>query len=314
VDEPEQALHPTGIEHLLGGLEAYAENLGGPVILATHSPHILSHPTGHRFHVVRDLENRAQIVDFPTSRSDDLELTASSLGMRPIDLLQQYRVFLVVEGLHDSTVLEAIFPGEWESHRIRFAHMRGTFHVLDIPGSEILRDLSEAQLVVLMDDVFEGFVDGISSALALAMDGRTKEGTTTLRALEKRAGHAERKAVELAIKTINVARNYLDRPQNIHIRGLARKDIIDYLDPEVFGLEEDWLSLRKQRNALPDRNRGKDFKGWLRKAHGARINLETIHAAAEKLADQPPPEFTDLLNFCIDLSTGIRPDTTAREE
>ena len=112
-----------------------------------------------------------------------------------------------------------------------------------------------------------------------------------------------------------MAWHYLDRPQNIHIRGLEKKDIIEYLDPAAFGLDEDWLSLRKQRKALPGRDQGEDYKEWLREAHGASINHETtIPAAAEKLADQPPPEFTDLLNFCIELSTGIRPNSIEREK
>jgi hypothetical protein len=235
------------------------------------------------------------VSDLGPGEGIDLDTTAGALGLRRIDLLQLYRVFLVVEGHHDSTVLESVFPDEWERNRIRLVHMMGTTHVLELAGSEILRDFTDAHVVVVLDDVDRSFVDGVSGALNEAMDGHLKEAEKRLRALESRGGSAERLTVELA-------RNFLKQPDSIHIRGVHEKDIIEYLDPTALGLTDDWKQLRRQyRDA---RRREPDFKQWLRKAHGARINLNTIRRAAETLSDHPPADLVDVLKFCTELSIG----------
>jgi len=219
---------------------------------------------------------------------------AEDLGMRPIDLLQVYRVILVVEGSHDSAVLQSTFPDEWESNRIRIVHMRGASHVLDLASSELLRDFTDAHIVVLLDDVAGQITEGIAKAISLAMSGSSGEARKLLVDLESRSGHIEGKAVQLA-------RNYLKRPQNIHIRGLERRDIIEYLDPSEFGLTSTWKALRKmhreERHAL-------EFKEWLRAEHGATINENRIANAAARLSEHPPPELTSLLSFCVGLSRG----------
>lgn len=304
VDEPERALHPTAIDYLMQDLDATAKNLSGPVILASHSPQILSWPGARLLHIARDGSGHATLKPLDLSTNEELERTAESLGLRKLDLLQTYRVFLVVEGLHDSTVLTTLFPEDWEANRIRILHMRGSKHILDLAGSEILRDFSDAQLVVLLDNVAPEIIRGLTTATSLAMDGKRKEAETTLRDLEKKAGHGERKAIELVRRTIAITRQYLDRPQNIHIRGLEKKDIIEYLDPSFFDLDKDWSTLRKLHRAEAG---DLDFKDWLRESFGARINAETVKAAAQQLSDNPPVEFTDLLNFCIGLRTGEPP-------
>jgi hypothetical protein len=299
LDEPEEALHPGATEYLLQALQAKANTVGGPVIVASHSPQVLGLPAARLLHVDRDKDGSAVVTELTETLSGDLDDVAVRLGLRRVDLLQLYRVFLVVEGLHDSTVLEALFPGHWERNRIRLLHMRGTRHVLDIAASEIIRDFSDAHVVVLLDDVATGIVEGIQHALDHAKEGRGAEARKQLKSLESKAGHAERKAIELTGQ-------FLSSPFDITVRGLVERDIIEYLDPAAFGLSEDWPALRKQHRA--DRDAKPDFKGWLREAHGARINERTLRTGAEELAS-PPSELEAIHLLCTRIASGTWPST-----
>ena len=249
VDEPEEALHPTAINYLMQDLEATAQDLNGPTILASHSPQVISWPGIHHHHIARDPEGRATVRALDLSAEPDLASKASSLGLRPVDLMQTYRVFLVVEGQHDSAVLETVFPGAWEANRIRILHMRGSRHVLDIAGSEILRDASDAVVMVLLDNLSAFVIEGINAAMNLAKDGDHNKADRMLAELETKVGRGEKPAVELARKAVKIARTFMDRPYQVSVLGLSKGDIVEYLDPRAFGLTSDWVSLRKQHAA-----------------------------------------------------------------
>lgn len=298
LDEPEEALHPAATEYVLQALQQTATTLGGPVVLASHSPQVLGLSSARLLHVDRDPYGSATVTELTKGLGGDLDDAAARLGLRRLDLLQVYRVFLVVEGLHDSTVLENLFPGQWDENRIRLLHMRGTRHVLDLAASEILRDFSDAHVVVLLDDVAPNMVDGIKTALDVAKEAQDSAAKRQLNSLEERAGNAERKAIELA-------RQFLSRPYGITVKGLIERDIIEYLDPAVFGLTADWKELRKQHRA--DGGPNSDFKEWLRRAHGARINKETLAIGASRTAGAPPAEMETLYNLCVRLATGAQP-------
>jgi hypothetical protein len=149
-------------------------------------------------------------------------------------------------------------------------------------------------LVVLLDDAERQVIERINGALDHGMDGDPAQARKSLEAIARTAGRAERKAVELA-------RNYLDQPHRLHVKGLEKKDIIEYLDPEFFQLTMPWPQLRRE---YARSDSGSDFKGWLRQTHGAVINESRLRKAAGKLSDNPPSEFTDLLDFCQRLSAG----------
>lgn len=69
----------------------------------------------------------------------------------------------------------------------------------------------------------------------------------------------------------------------------------------------------------PDPNiRGRQFerivKDWLRQTQEAHISAKRISKGADKLGDQPPVEFTALLNFCIEKSTRRPADSEGLDE
>ena len=287
IDEPERALHPAAVTYLMEYLESEAA-ADTPVLLATHSPQVLAWPAAELLHVIRDF-NGGTVTRTLRIDQEDLVATADRLGLKPIDLLQLYRVILVVEGEHDRQVLTSTLAGEWEANRILIVSMSGSDNAIDVAGSEILRDFTEARVVILLDDIGKDLSNGIASAKDLAMDGNVRQARNALLSLRPLASKPEQR------KAIQIASNYLDRPQNLHIRGLPRQDIIEFLDPGRFGLSHDWDTLRQKYEA---EEHAIGFKRWLRDSYAARINTESIAQAAKALRDRPPPEFTELLDYC----------------
>jgi hypothetical protein len=177
--------------------------------------------------------------------------------------------------------------------------MRGATRALDLAGSELLRDFTDSQVVVLFDDLDDWFTQEVNASLTLAREGRPREANKRLTSIEERAAsYTQEKCAQLA-------RNFLKRPDRFHVLGLLKGDIVEYLDPALLGIDTDspakdpaetWANLRRE-HAAKARSR-EDFKEWLRRAYGARINEKTIRDAATLLADHPPEEFVAALNIC----------------
>ena len=93
-------------------------------IVATHSPQILGSSSVTPLHVRRNPLGRTEVVPFAETLRNDLDEMAETLELRPADLMQIFQVVLIVEGVHDSTVLQAAYGDEWARARTRICIYR----------------------------------------------------------------------------------------------------------------------------------------------------------------------------------------------
>ena len=306
VDEPELALHPVAIDHLLHGLKIHLRRQPQAMaIAATHSPQVLA-ASSAPVHVIRGGSGAAVVS--PLRHREELEATAESLGVRLVDLLQRYRVFLVVEGQHDRTVLSTIFGDEWERIRTRILLMQGASQAAPVAASEILLEFTEAHTVILLDNVRPRIETIWHEAQKASLDGHTAKARKALSALENDPGIRLGAEEQTALRFLRTAVS--SRPDRLHLLGLPRADIIEYLPPEVFGLETSWESLRRDYDAAKaaDPHFKHDFKSWLRKARSATISVKTIREASAQVAEPPPQDLTRIFAYCAKLATSSGPD------
>lgn len=298
VDEPELALHPVAVDHLADGLRMHLRSLQpeASVIATTHSPGLLS-IADRPLHFARDSDGASSIMSMRATT--DLDLAVEELGIRRSDLLQRYRVFLVVEGAHDKAVLEELFGDEWEAIRTRILVMRGAKHALSVAASEVLLEFTDAHVVLLLDNLDHQLLTNLAQARALGMDGSVRRAIRLLDGLT-----TERILTGEEVVAVSVAKASLNtRPDRVHVHGLPRGDIIEYLPESAFGLKGQWRSLRKDYADVVEPGREwMSFKDWLRKARGASIGVGSIRDAARRLGHQPD-DLLQVFQFCATLAT-----------
>ncbi|MHA7239558.1 hypothetical protein ACX80P_06615 [Arthrobacter sp. TMS1-12-1] len=295
IDEPERGLHRAREQELprmLSKLCGRSPNL--MILAASHAPSFLDVRHGVR------LQHVTRLRGFPTMiRPVDLGSSAlvagsaEELGLTPGDLLQLTRVFVLVEGAHDEIVLKAALGKEIQDAGGRLIPINGATHARSIADARILFDASAASVVFVLDNVRGPDALRIwEQATQQYAVGQRKAARSTLAQLSKLGSGGEvvwlQELGERAIDT-----NLIHR---IKPFGLSKRDILCYLSPAAFKLENTtWDDLSKEyeharRNGFSKEN----FKSWLKHMRGANFSRETVCEAAQGTDLTGQSEFTAL--------------------
>lgn len=306
LDEPEDALHPQAIRHMTEGLQALSQH-HDLTVTATHSPLVVSTPDALPLHVYRNPLGLTEVTPLEDHLRSDLDNVATQLEMTSADLMQIYQVVLLVQGPHDTAVLETVFGEDWGRIRTRIMHMSGTRNLLSVAGGDILLSFTNAEIVVVLDNATQnGIPDVWRQARDLAMDGKKTQALKDLSHFERthRRSLEKEEASALAFAKNSI---HVETPHRFHIYGLSERDIINYLDPSHFvDPSLSWAEVEARYRRARERG---PFKDWLKSQPFCHSNpsLKTIPIAARDLSDHPPTELTDLFQYCQQLT---KPTTT----
>lgn len=283
LDEPERALHRRAEEHLVNALASAPPGRARHVVCATHSPRFLAHPAARSFHVHRD-DQGLVVVDALDELHDDLEAQAAELGVGLPDLMQLYRVVVVVEGEHDKSVVEEVLGDELRQASALVLTAGGARQLPHALSAQLLLRFTEASVVVLVDNTSSGIVDAWSQASLRAAEGEYGAARRLLSPFRDSERVEERLLYELLTEALK-----LRVTSRVSVFGLEKRDIIGYLPPRALGLDADsWGPLEIEFRAT----RQRDFKEFLRR-RGGSISTKSIRAAAQNL-DYVPEEFLQL--------------------
>lgn len=284
VDEPEQGLHRQLESRISIGLHRLVAEFDDVAIVgATHSPAFLDPRLGpHLLHLTLSGLGRTAIADLEIGHLS-LDEESKRLGVAPSDILAMTRVAIVVEGTHDQIVLEQCLSEDMHASGARVFVMRGTDHAAALPDMQFLFDALEAPIVVVFDNVVQSRVKPIWKRAVSAFQAKdSRLAERIISELESNSPTKEERALaELGRRAIRVGKFGRITPF-----GLGQADILDYLAPIHFGLENrDW---HVYKTAFRDRRRvGEPFKDFLRREHGAKINIDAVRNAAKAMAAKP---------------------------
>jgi hypothetical protein len=282
VDEPEMALHRAAEARMASAISRFASVSGNALLVASHSPEVLNSP-GARIVQVRDSE--LSLLD--PADQDRME----GLGLLPSDLLRRQRAFLLVEGQHDLLVLEALLRDELHRLRVEVLPLRGVRQLSAIQ-SRFLFTFTEAHLIVMLDNLN---TQAVAAAWAQTKERFTLDGVASAQGVLEEAFRG-RDIEERSLREFLGACIEDNQIGRVTPHGLTHGDIIEYLPVEAFVRKTTtWPQLRVEHEQAKEQStKFRDFKSWLRKAHGADFSDEAIIAAANRL-DAIPPDFVRLL-------------------
>lgn len=294
IDEPERGLHrmrEQELPRMLRNLCTRSENL--MVLAASHAPSFLDVRIGALHHISR-------LPGYPTAlRAIDLgssplmSESAESLGLTPSDLLQLTRVFILVEGAHDESVLKSALGDDIRRAGGRIIPIYGATHARSIADARILFDATAASIVFVLDNVNSGPALNIwNQATQEYREGKRKAAKATLARLSTLGTGGETLWLQaLGVRAIET--NVIHR---IKPFGLSKRDILCYLPPSAFiPGDTSWEELsaayeRAKRGGLTKES----FKSWLTKMRGADFSREKVENAALTMGRPLPREFTEL--------------------
>lgn len=301
VDEPEQGLHRQLESRISEGLHKLTSEFPGVAIIgATHSPAFLDPRhggslrhmtlTGSGVTLISPLE-----VGFGRFNIGE---EADRLGVRPSDILTMTRVAVIVEGVHDQIVLEKSLSRDLREAGAKIFAMRGTDNAAALPDMQFLFDALDAPILVVVDNVAQSRIQPIWARAKVAVRANDiKLAQHILQELSKDAESKEERALsELGIRALQIGRF----PRIVPF-GLKRPDILDYLEPSHFNLDEnDWKPYKDEWWSTRTFQNGKQifsdsFKDFLRKKHNAKINNRSVEQASLALTALPD-DFVDLGN------------------
>lgn len=232
IDEPEQGLHRTAERDVVRGLKQLTSELGdAAVIVATHSPYFLGDAGVRQIHV-RQHKGRASLHPLAAPSSDpdhSLDEWLTDAGLDLESLLTLTRLWVLVEGAHDKVVLETVLGAALADSYARVVPMRGAANT-QISFAAIAQ-ITDAPVMVLLDDASEAnniFQQLLSPTLGSrqykSLFQRLRNGSDEMGYLADLADHVRKSG-------------QIDR---VRVFGLSRRDVLDYLDPESFGLTDSW--------------------------------------------------------------------------
>lgn len=289
LDEPEAALHRSAESHLARYLGETGAVDGTSLLIATHSPELLDFEDARLFEVSRQQGRRRLRALPPIARN-----SMSELGLLPSDLLRRQRGIVLVEGLHDQVVLEALFGDEMRRHRVEVLPLRGT-HQLSAARIAFLFDYTSAHIFVMLDNILTAALhETWETASDYAQRGELEAAVGVLDQAECLAGDSEGRVMRELLQRV-----VLDgRADRLTPHGLSEADVIEYLPvselvPYPTG---DWRELRARHSLAreDDKRTPKDFKKWLETRLDANFSGEFLTRATTAL-DAIPPDFLRLL-------------------
>jgi hypothetical protein len=256
-----------------------------PVRAATHSAELLNDPEVLLQHVSRSASGSTTV----TPLISPLRTEIKDLGLEPSDVLQLYRVILLVEGQHDKIVLEGFIGDELAKARTLILPLRGARSVPQLVEARLLFDFTTAGLMVALDNIRLQQLDDLwRRARQRRSDQQADEAVQVLLTGFAKPTTEERWIREFAIEALKA-----DAADRVGLFGFALDDIIKYLPAAHFVAGADWPSLEAQHA----HHKGKSFKTWLADERGADFSDSSIERAVRK--GSVPPEMTALAERCL---------------
>lgn len=288
LDEPEAALHVAAERWMLQGLRSLASSYDMPIIAATHSAELLNDPDVALQHVARDASGRTTVTPLVSPLRPEIE----SLGLEPSDLLQLYRVILLVEGQHDKLVLDGLIGDELGRARTLVLPLRGAKSVPQLIEARLLFDFTTAGLIVALDNIrLQTFDEAWADSVVLAKEEGNEKAVKHLLDRLPKPTTEERWIREFGIEALRAG-----SAERVGLFGFALDDIVKYLPAEHFVAGSDWSSLEAEHA----HHKGKPFKTWLAQDKGADLSDAGIESAVTMTTVSA--EMLDLASRCRDMA------------
>lgn len=289
LDEPEAGVHTLAQQGMASALHQFGRDNDIMIIAATHSKAFLTEPDVNLFEVFRDLEGRTRIreVEFPEPSS------AEALGVNRADLLQMYRLVLLVEGRHDQVVFDELLREELRHRYALVLPLRGAAGLKSVVDLQLLTDTLAVPVLIVLDGTRRDRVDTFWERLtALRPDAATGIDALIDDSFGPKPSDEERQVVSLARRLHE--RGELDR---FSVFGLSRRDIVEYLPVQQLvpgadswdALRDDYETYRAttSKGVMP-------FKPWLEQKRSASFGDDSLRIACAAL-DDTPGEFLEML-------------------
>lgn len=271
-------------ERAVAPLLMLLESLYPVSLLATHSPAALRSGVGALSHVQRDSSGRIRLSD-PVGDGGPREV-ARQLGVSLAEMLTFLEAVVLVEGEHDRAVFEALLARRRGSDLdTRVVPFRGVRQLTNV-DARLLLDYTDAAMVVVVDGARqERIEESLSNARSLGMSRMTPRRLEEVTAPLRRSDASGEEMVLADLIEHACQRRVLDR---ITLVGLEIHDVILAFGPTCFGLDGEWSDYQSEwLDARRAARTNSDFKTYLREHHGARINVETVGAAARGVSEPP---------------------------
>ncbi len=283
IDEPEMALHRSAEHQMAHALADLGASQADYLLVATHSPAILDLAESHVLHIRRGLMGRSEVATLRVDERRDL----AALGLRPSDLLNRQKLFVLVEGEHDKIVIEHLLEKRLNSARATVLPLRGARELPLAVESRVLFDFTDAHIVVVLDNTA---AEHVATSWTSAQSIRLLEGVEA-------AGEYLRSQLPGKRAEYKFLREFLSRclqagtEDRVTPFGLEKEDIVEYLPAQALVRARfDWPRLRELHR---DSNSSKDFKTWLTGSYQGDFSNHQI-AVAAALLSEPPEEFEEL--------------------
>jgi hypothetical protein len=292
-DEPDRNLHPTAVRNLF----SFIQDRFPLSYIATHSPVALAQRDMARLHAYRDHDGYLHVAKWEPSRN--IESSAIELGVDRTHLLSAIGLIIVVEGEHDRVALEALMSGVGHAGSLQtmVIPMRGHGGVTTIADSFVWLEMTDARIIALTDNATSFHLPDLrSQAISLLRSGKSarvvhKEIAATWSPEIKTP--EEKSLLDLLLRSVQCG-----AVERIAAFGLTLGDIIEYVNPQHFGLRHAWSELR---NEYENSQHRVSFKKWLSDQYDAKISVKTVREAFENL-DYLHADLVGLLGLINDLS------------
>jgi energy-coupling factor transporter ATP-binding protein EcfA2 len=295
IDEPELALHSLAEQHMARALPTLASKMNTQLIVASHSADLLNQSTNRLVHVRRGASG---ITEMATLEAGVGALPVDDLGIKPSDLLQLRRVFLLVEGEHDRIILDGLLGDKFAELGVDLLPFRGGVQLAHVIDSQFLFLFTDARVIIVLDNLRAESISQLWSEVKARL--ATGDAIGARRLLETDLGREGEKGFlrEFGIRAVEESRT--DR---IEVFGLSKRDIICYLPIQAFvPSASSWqeVEARYDKEHPPGSHQQpgyRNFKRWLKATYGAKTTVPVIRGAIDSL-DAVPNEFIDLLRLC----------------
>lgn len=283
IDEPERGLHPAAEHALPGALAAIGRDSDTSLVVTTHSARLLDDRHTSPVHAQRVAGlTTLHPVPLPVGNVEE-SLMRDQLGLARADLLHLTRVFVLVEGLHDEIVLEAMLGDLLRECHAKIIPLRGAKGLASLAEARYLYDYTDAVFVLVIDGLPRPQVESIVTALTgLALEGdfgKMREALEPLSAI--RGGEARWLSELLSLASRN------GRLSRIWTAPLSAPDIVAYLPPDEFVPNSDWGQLIDEWRIASGSRNPVDLKAWLTKRYRASFSADAIQRAASRSLPQP---------------------------
>lgn len=285
-DEPERGIH----ERAVSAIYKKLGELGVPTVIATHSPSAFRQRLGTVHHLELSADG-AHLTE--VGSVSDVAAAAERFGLKPLDLLATRRTMVIVEGVHDKTVIEELLsrsPDRAISDRVLIASMSGVANMASIADAHLLTEFTDMNVLAISDNAS---VEELRSfrvhALELLRNGVPASEVIKRIGIDEAERHTtQEQRYMFALLKRAIHRSVLDR---IRLHPVSARDIQETIPHTNFGLVDDWETLRREHAHSGSRE---SFKKWLSDSKSVRITASSIKKAMRAL-ETLPEELASLL-------------------